>query len=169
MRSVLAFLICAFWLSVSTAQTLWGDTVYGMPLEEVQRLIPEAKPPEGKGNTLYGGAEELLRIEQFELVDKMFTVGLYFKENKLVQVMMSLRPESLTSTMSTFEALSDALRAKYGTEVSRRDSPGSSMTAQAIWLSGRTNITLSVMSSTPSFATLWLNYQVRVAREADKL
>ncbi len=152
------------------AQTLWRGTVAGMPPAEVKRLVPEAVPPEGKAGSLATGAVELLRVPNFELVNEQFSASFYFKNDKLSQVTLALRgTKSFESALRTFESVTEALRARYGPELSRKLPQGSLATAEATWLSGRTNIDLFVLSVAPGHLIFNINYQVRLAREADKL
>jgi hypothetical protein len=141
-----------------------------MAPEQVRKVVPEALPVVVDRGTLNSGAEELLRIDNYEIVNEKFAASFYFKDQKLVQVMLSLvNPGSFATTMGVFDALTEALRAKYGSELSRRISQSPFPTADATWLSGRTNIGITLMAATENFVRLNINYQVRVAREADKL
>lgn len=151
-------------------QTLWQGSEYGMSPEQVTALFAKAQPPSNNPSHLQGGAVELLRIDQITLVNKEFIGRFFFKDNKLVQVMLSIGDKpSFTTSLITFDALTDALRAKYGPELSRKISRGTLNIANADWISGRTNISLFAMSVGTNEASLNLNYQVRLAAEADKL
>ena len=149
-------------------QTLWRKTVAGMSPAEVTRRVPEATPPKGLPNTLEDGAVELLKIPSFALVNQPFSASFYFKRDKLTQVMLSLlTPSTFDSALLTFDSLTEALRAKYGPEISRSRN---FFKAEAMWISGRTNITLILFSVAPGAPIIFnLNYQVRLAHEADKL
>lgn len=167
-------ILLALFLAVSNAaalgQTLWRETAAGMSLAEVRRLVPEAAPPDGKPSSLAGGAVELLRAPSVELVNQQFAASFYFRSDKLTQVTLSLlNPKTFDSALLTFESLTEALRAKYGPELSRKLSRESMSKAEATWMSGRTNIDLFVLSVAPGHLVFNLNYQVRLAREADKL
>lgn len=84
---------------------------------------------------------------------------------------MNLNDErSFSSSLLVFDSLADALRSKYGKEISRDvDSRSVLKKAEANWASGRTNINLFVITGGDSPATLNLNYQTRLSAEADKL
>jgi hypothetical protein len=140
-----------------------------MTLTEVKAAVPKVVPPL-KPNRLGDAAVELLRLEDVELVNKKFTASFYFKASKLSQVTLSLeKGHTFHAATLVFDALTEALRAKYGNEISRRSKRGMLNLTEAEWLSGRTNINLIVLSVGETDATLNVNYQVRVAREADKL
>lgn len=154
----------------ASAQTLWQDTAYGMSVEEVRAVVPGAVSPTNP-NSLQDGAEELLRLESFELVGEAFKGEFFFKDDKLVQVSFYL-PEGYSANAGRriFDSLTSALRAKYGQELSREveENPGGRK-AEATWLWGQTNIGLSLFSAGADFVLLKLEYQVKLVREADKL
>jgi hypothetical protein len=169
----------AFWLvtvfvllfsSLSSAQTLWRGTKYGMSVQQVRTIVPEAAPP-SEPDRLHNGAQELLRVESFELVNEKFSGGFYFLSGKLTQVTLSLaRGNNYSTGLTAFNKLVEALRSKYGKEDNRKGSDDlfmKSMNAQ--WLSGRTNIELTLISTSEDRATLNVAYQVRVGKEAEKL
>jgi hypothetical protein len=70
----------------------------------------------------------------------------------------------------TFDRLTTFLRAKYGTEISSTvSSEGILNMDTKDWLSAGTNIGLLAMAVADNPATLNINYQVRVAKAAEKL
>ena len=156
--------------SLSSAQALWRGTKSGMSVQQVRAIVPEAAPPT-EPNRLYNGAQELLRVPGFELVNEKFSGGFYFLSGKLTQVTLSFAEGNNYSTgLKAFNKLTEALRSKYGKEDNRKGSDElfmKSMNAQ--WLSGRTNIELMLMSTSDDQATLNVVYQVRVGKEAEKL
>lgn len=167
-RLFIVALLLSFASSV-TAQSLWQGTIYGMSLEQVKTVVPRAAPP-AKPNRLADGSEELLRLEDVELVNKKFAASFYFRTGKLSQVTLSLeKGHSFHEAMLVFDSLTEALRAKYGHEINRGTEKGVLNRANAEWLSGRTNINLIAISVGEGAAILNINYQIRVAREADKL
>lgn len=173
MKRLALGLVAAFVLlfsSVSSAQALWRGTTYGMSVQEVRAIVPEAAPISESGR-LKDGAQELLRVEDFELVDERFSGGFYFLSGKLTQVTLSLAKGKKHATASAaFNKLTEALRSKYGKEDNRKGSNNSlikSMEAQ--WLSGRTNIELLLTTIGDGDASLKVVYQVRVGKEAEKL
>jgi hypothetical protein len=141
-----------------------------MSVEQVKATVPGVAVPE-KPDFLNSGAEELLRLENIEIVNKTFSAKFYFISEKLTQVTLTLeRRLTFDSTMLVFESLTDALRVKYGQEISRDIKRSTIINiARANWLAGRTNISVFAMGVKSSDATLNVNYQVRLARDADKL
>jgi hypothetical protein len=169
LRPLIAFILIVV-SPCAMAQTLWGGTVYGMSLEQVKAAVPNAKSPNGKPGTLKGGAQEQLRVEDIEIVNQKFAASFYFLDGKLTQVTLSLsKPRSFEQTLLVFDRLTEALRAKYGQELNRQIRRGDLNIAKATWLAGRTNISVVALSVGRNNASLNIAYQVRVAREGDKL
>jgi len=153
----------------ASAQSLWSGTVHGMSPDQVKSIFTNAQTPD-KPNILSSGAQELLRVENVEITNKKFTASFYFIAEKLIQVTLSLeKGHTFHSATLVFDSLTEALRAKYGQEISRDISRGALNKATATWMAGRTNINVITMSVGQSNALLNINYQVRVARDADKL
>ncbi|HTO07064.1 MAG TPA: hypothetical protein VMR86_08385 [Myxococcota bacterium] len=154
---------------VARAQSLWGPTQYGMSVAQVRESVPgvlKSASPSKLGD----GALGLLEKPGIALVGHTFTALFYFKGERLSQVTLTLAESSdFSSALLVFESLTDALRAKYGSEVSRKLNRGFLSVADSTWVSGRTNLTLYLMAVGNSPATLNLNYQVRLAQESDKL
>jgi len=165
------FLIAILMISISAqAQSLWGETASGMKPSKVIEVVKGSRFIQD-GSTLGTGAKELIRLDNFSLVNESFKVRFYFIDEKLVQVTLNLNDERLfSSTLLVFESLTDALRSKYGKEISSDiDSRSILKKAKANWVSGRTNINLFVVTVGDSPATLNLNYQTILSAEADKL
>lgn len=163
--------ICILLFSISAeAQTLWRGAIYGMSVTQVQEAFQTATAPVVDVGSLGSGAEELLRLNQVRLVNHDFIARFYFKDQKLVQVTLSLKEDhTFDSGMLIFESLSEALRVKYGTEINKEINRGILNNAIATWLSGRTNISLFTAAIRGGQTILNVNYQVRIAQDADKL
>lgn len=153
------------------AQTLWQGAAYGMSVDEVRKVVPDAVPPRKDPGHLGDGSQELLRLDGIELVNKKFAASFFFKAKKLSQVTLSLQNgRSFDEALGVFDSLTEALRAKYGPEISRKIDRGRLLdTAKATWLLGGTNVSLFLMGVGKDYAVLNVNYQVRLAKEADKL
>jgi hypothetical protein len=170
---VVIVFLCLFGTQVN-AQQLWQESQFGMTLPQVRERFPNAISPTSP-NTLYGGAIELLRIPEIEIVGHKFKSSFFFRNDKLVQVTVSLAEKTTSyGARLVFDSLIDSLRAKYGAELSNKNnSIGQDTSLEATWLSGRTNIILyyTVYDSLYSKSSPVLNliYQVRLAAEADKL
>lgn len=143
--------------------SLWKESEYGMSPAQIQELFPSAQPPSSP-EKLYGGAWELLRISDVEIVGHKFTSSFFFKGHRLTQVMLSLADkETAHDGMQMFNSLSDALRQKYGAELSKNDESGPLLTnLTSTWLSGRTYIGLLYMCAGQNSVTLKVNYTVRL-------
>lgn len=170
MLRLLAALIAILGATQAFAQPLWQSTVAGMSVEQVQAVVPGAASPRSSPETLKGGATELLRLDDFDLVGRKFSISFFFVDTRLTQVTISLeKGQSFSSAMLSFDALVEALRAKYGQELTREAKRGVLNVSSATWLSGQTNINLFAMSVRETNAVLNLNYQIRLAQEAKKL
>ena len=153
------------------AQELWRGTTYGMSVDQVRATIPGAITPKSKPGTFPTGEVELLRLENVEVVSKRFVARFYFKQKRLCQVTIDNEEIPTSAMLPVFDDLCNALCAKYGRELSRKvDNFGTIATsAKAEWLSGRTNITIFAIGVVGEKSYLSINYQVRLAKEADKL
>lgn len=144
--------------------SLWKESEYGMSPAQIQELFPNAQPPSDP-NELYGGAWELLRISDVEIVGHKFTSSFYFKNHRLTQVMLSLTDnETAHSGMKIFNSIIDALRKKYGTELSNTDETVNSLykSLNLTWLSGRTYIRLNYSCIGKNSEYININYNVRL-------
>lgn len=164
-------LIAALLASLNAAsQTLWQSTKHGMSIEETAKAVPGSIAPVDAAGRLANGAVEKLRLESYEVAGRQFQVKLYFLGEALEQVTLSLS-ETVTydSARVIYERLRQALSSLYGPVEELPEKRGILSLRQADWRSGRTNISLLAMGVGQSPATLNINYQVRVARDADKL
>lgn len=157
----------------ASGDALWGKTEYGMTVEQVKKVVPKAQRPKTPEN-LREDLPELLRINNVQIVNNTFVAHFYFRDGKLFQVSLTLRdPGKFVDAMRVFDSLTEVLRAKYGKEITMKvineDDVGSFDSADATWVSGRTNIDLYLLSINDGDALLKINYQVRIAEEADKL
>lgn len=144
--------------------TLWKESEYGMSPAQIQELFPSAQPPSSP-DELYGGVWELLRISDVEIVGHKFRSSFFFKGHRLTQVILSLADnETVHDGMQIFNSLSYALRQKYGAELSSKDDAASStyITFSLKWLSGRTYIDLLYCKIGQSYASINVNYTVRL-------
>ena len=137
-----------------------------MTVYTVSNAVPGAVPPD-KGNRLGDGLLELLQLPKIELVGKPFQASFFFKDERLVQVTLTLT-EKLRfnlARISAYDSLLQALRVKYGPELSStNNSIGTSGSIGTSWMSGRTNISLLLIGIADNPAFLNVNYQVRVAK-----
>lgn len=163
--------LCLIALPVTVrAQVLWQKATYGMSPAEVAEAVPGSKPPTEP--IKMSGSVELLRLEDFALVSRSFDVRFLFKDQRLVQVMLSLKQtksDSYHSYSAVFDSLTDSLRAKYGVELSKsRKEVGGFRMVQSEWISGKTGVGILLMDSYGALA-LNVNYDFRISKEAEKL
>jgi hypothetical protein len=189
-HSVVLVLLLVF-SSLCFGQTLWQGTTYGMTVEQVRAVIPKVSrydSAKAEKEKFPDGMIELLRLENVELVNNLFTARFYFLRGRLAQVMLSLKDKGLSSSesLSLFDSLAEILRLKYGKEFKHQNSIDDKFVNQSgqrkvsnrattTWIVKRTNIELFLYGiadeDDPSsqLTILTLVYQGRVAREADKL
>jgi hypothetical protein len=154
----------------ASAQKLWRETTVGMSPAQVQMRVPEAVVISSDQATLNGGELELLRVEQFELLKEKFSASFFFKDKKLAQITLSAKEQmTFPSALRLFESLSEALTVRYGRPIrsSVTDEPFNE--ASANWQSGKTNISVLVMSVAKEHLVFNVSYQTRLAAEAGKL
>jgi hypothetical protein len=166
---LLAFFATLTFQSFALAQSLWGGTEYGMSPSQVRAQYPKSEFSETPG-ALHGGAKGLLMLPGIEIVNKKFTAIFYFKDEKLEQVVLSCEKQpNFDSAFLVFVALANALRSKYGQEISKDVRRDLLNQANAVWLSGKTNISMIATGVADNAAVLNVNYQVRISKDADKL
>lgn len=150
----------------AAAQPLWNGTEYGMSLQQVKAVVPQASAPV-KPSRLYDGSQELLRLEDVELAGNKFAARFYFKDGRLVQVTLSLQEErKFDRVLPVFDALTEAYRAKYGPETTFEVQRAKLDRAYAEWNKDGTSINILSMGVGEYDAMLNINYQVQV--EADR-
>lgn len=163
-------IVLLFSASEGIAQTLWGGTHYGMSPKEVIQKVQGAKRVDNGDNIK--DYKELVRLEGIEIVEKIFDASFYFKNEKLGRVILSLREGSgFITCLSVFEKITDALRSKYGEELSpiKKFSSNNLKSVRATWLSGKTSILVNVLQVGETPATFKIIYEVGISKEADKL
>jgi hypothetical protein len=108
---------------------LWQDVAYGMTVAEVLTTRPDAVAS-GDRQQLNDGAVSDYRIPTLRLADHDYSVLFYFKGGLLSQVTIATNGGS---TISDFHAVANALRLRYGPEVSFKENPSSFSSGE--WLS----------------------------------
>lgn len=169
----LIFLVFCFLGSAAAhAQALWGGTVYGMSVDEVKAAVGGAIDVVD-GGKLQGGEVERLKVDNVQIVGKNFSARFFFAGQRLHQVSLSPTEDlTLTSAELTVDRLIEALRSRYGQEISAKNDRTSGMTTRVYsWMNGESNITLSLISlrSRDSKPVLGLAYQLRVSKGAENL
>lgn len=159
------------------AQSLWHGTTFGMTVDQVVAAVPEATPATNKnpGNGIRFNSQfapELLHVDDVQLVNQKFSGSFYFLNDRLVQATLHIKDGGSYDTGLAYDNLVTALRAKYGQELSAKNNViGSMVTRDTEWISGRTNINLhyTKIGDNDTTPLLNINYQVRIAGDADKL
>lgn len=91
-------------------------------------------------------------------------------DDKLTQVTLSLAGnETSHGAELVFESLTEILRAKYGSEITKETKHEVMHTRTSRWLNGKTNITLYYNDIGDYSPVLNLLYQVRISSEAGKI
>lgn len=163
MKRLIPILLLLTTLSAS-AQSLWQESKYGMTLAQVQTKFPDASPP-ADPETIYGGAAELLRITDVEMVGHKFIASFFFKDERLVQVMLILEEKNGTAAKQVFDSLSEEFKARYGAEVLKEKKSGTMTAYRSKWMHEETSIILYFNVMEPHEPILNIVYQVRPASE----
>ena len=157
------------------SQVLWQHTDYGMTVDQVKQVVPQAVAPSGKPDSIvmgnHGHAYELLRASGVQIASEPFTAKFYFYANKLQQVTLAIDDrKTFYDAKLTFDSVVTALTSKYGSPIKSANQTGILNMAETDWLAGRTNIVAVVLAvGDKPDATLNINYQVRLAQDADHL
>jgi hypothetical protein len=110
----ITLLIILLLASSVRGQSLWNGTEYGMTIEKVKAVVPNAIRPL-KPSHLHDGSEELLRLENVTLVNEHFSASFFFNAGKLTQVTLSLKNgHNYHSAMLVFDSLAEALGQALG-------------------------------------------------------
>lgn len=142
----------------SHSQTFWQKTKYGMSIGEVKKAYPEAISLVD-GGTLIDGAKALLVIENYQLLKNKFHINFYFKNDKLVQVMISI-DKNEKSTPDLFNKVEELLDEAYGKAVQKEvnaNRSGYISYANAVWRNQKTRIRVFFMGGGTNI--LNINYQ----------
>jgi len=169
----IAVLSGALFSPPSGAQELWHGAQYGMSTAQVLRVVPDAHAvhSDAQIKARGGWADELLRVEGIDLVTEKFDAHFYFLAGRLQQVTLSQVGLKGYGADIAYQNLVTALRAKYGRETASKEKGGFMTTKSTDWIHGRTNINLLLMysNSDENSPVLNINYQVRLAEDAEKL
>lgn len=173
-RFVMATFFITLLISAANAhsQVLWNGAEFGMTVQQIQKLFPKAIRPDDPNHLgTDSAAVEGLRLNNVEIGGEKFSAQFYFnKENKLDQVTLAMNgAEDWTSSKLAFDHLSDALTSKYGKALSEKFMDSPLNWAERNWMTGRVNVNLLAIAVNGEGASLPINYQVRVAKDADKL
>lgn len=170
MRAIMTLLVLLAWLPTASAQALWQGSEYGMSLDQVQALFPDAAPPDVPGE-LTGGVVEGLRGKTVDIAGRRFTPMFFFKGSQLSQVNLRLASEgNAAGAALAFDDLFQVLRVKYGAELAREErAVGGMRSREATWLSGKTDISLNYYAFSGSDPALVVVYRLRLSSEANKL
>lgn len=163
--------LCFLAPMTALSQPLWQKAEVGMTLEQVLHLYPDAHF-EKDGDELLTGLEERAKIENYQLFTNFYTVGFYFGNRGLGQVMLSLSGhENSDELNSAFEQLVSGLRGKYGAETFLKKTESSIVRSyDAIWFANGIRISIfGFVIGDDDPGLLNLNYQAAQGQELDKL
>jgi hypothetical protein len=144
---------------------LWQNLLAGMTSDDVQAVCPDAIENPNP-DALATGAQDRLIVPEFFLNGDAYSVHLYFADQKLVQVTLSLGDDD--ATMSAAYGVLTLLRAKYGPELSLSEPEPDDLLQNltADWLANNgVNICLVCYSG----ICLNIVYQIRLATEVSKI
>ena len=99
---------------VAALPNLWTQLRQGMPLAEVQRLVPEAKQG-GKSSRLKNGAVALLQVPDVTVAGLSFQANFFFLDDKFHRVNFSgPMANGNADNLRAFEKIHDIFRGRYG-------------------------------------------------------
>ncbi|PKO64388.1 MAG: hypothetical protein CVU22_24480 [Betaproteobacteria bacterium HGW-Betaproteobacteria-16] len=101
-----------------SAQALWGNVPMGASPEEVKTRLPEAQETSSERKAQVSGA--LLEIPRHELAGQDFVVSFLFESDRLQSVVLETEPRPESDARALTRELGDALRKRYGLDVSTR-------------------------------------------------
>jgi hypothetical protein len=117
-----------------------------MTVPQVQGAVPSASSPSQVGR-LGDGAQGLLCVRGLKLVDEQFTATFYFRDGTLSQVTLELdNKRQFEAVRPIFDRIVEALRSKYGQEVSHKEDHVGLNILDTTFMSGDTNISVLAMS-----------------------
>jgi|SRR5215813_9080204 len=164
MRLLLVVLVLFPAIAAAGGDRLWQNTEYGMSVEQVLSAVPGSHASRSPSK-LYGGALGLVEGEPTQIAQQPFLPRFYFKDGRLVQVMLSMTSSvDAAEAQAVFGDVVAALRTKYGREVL---STAKDFTLEAEFQSGKTNI--GVVLFTVGDPVLNIYYQQRLAEDARRL
>lgn len=140
---------------------LWQDVAYGMTVSEVLATRLDAIAS-GNPQRLNDGAVSDVWIPSLSLADRDYSVLFYFKDSFLSQVTIATNGGP---TAADFHAVTNALRLRYGREVSFKENASSFSTGE--WLSAD-GINIVVVFH-DAIECLNINFQYRYANAATQL
>lgn len=151
------------------AQTLWQNTKIGMSVGEVRALYPAARP--GTGRSL-GGASEELKIADYAILDRRFGVGFWFRDDRLVRVVLDdtdLDRAGTAANLATWSKLVALLGDKYGGS-SCQTARGATVLQSCEWTTPATKIDLLYVDLGDRPVLLDIYYEARrLADERERL
>lgn len=154
---------------IAGADTLWGKAVAGASVAEVKAAIPEVTDHEPTpGEKIKSGAKKLLALAPVPVAGKDFTAAFYFGDDKLEQVSLSFQKPGIdpSDCQHTGDSVVEALRAKYGKELTRSVS---SQSTSMSWSSGKTSISMFALVTGSLLCTIHVGYNNRISASAGNL
>jgi hypothetical protein len=155
-----------------SAQALWQNATVGdTPAAVLSKFEGAINSNDPEKDKLGDGSQCLVRIEHIELVGKPYRVCFYFVKSKLTQVSLGLQ-ESLKgySAELHYDRVVQALISKYGERSSVGRDHGMMVMFTDDWYREGMNVSaIMIYVGRDGPAVINLNYQIRIAKEADKL
>jgi hypothetical protein len=140
---------------------LWQGTAYGMTMEDVRRIRPDAVVSTDD-RRLGDGTACMLEIVPLRLGAHDYSVLFYFREMALTQVTISTNGDP---AFGDFQDMVNALRLRYGTEVEYRVVPDGFCTGEWLAADG-VNVTAVFQAA---IGCLNVNFQFRYGHAAMQL
>lgn len=170
MRKTLACCALALATSIAQAEPLWGQAEHGASTAEISKLFPEgASVTPTERQRFDNGAMLRYELKNVEILDKKFNAGFYFLKDSLTHVSLGWKSEDpIYSCELTTQKVQEALRAKYGADLTSTRSGGLGVIRGASWTSGKTTISLTMFAFDDS-CSVSIVYNARLAEAGSKL
>lgn len=150
--------------SPKPAPSTWTAAHWGMMRSEVQNAVPALV--EGSHDHLASGATADLRLDKTGVAGTTLPANFFFQDGTLQQITFgdSQYHENAANAKS-FDKLSSSLRKQYGQETPGKTlDPGAGLGRESTWVSGDTEIVLSVVPVTATTSMLSVIYRRAVPK-----
>jgi hypothetical protein len=147
--------------TTEAAPVLWQGTAYGMTIEDVRRIRPDAVASTDD-RRLGDGTVCMLEIVPLRLAAHDYSVLFYFRNSTLSQVTIATNG---SPAFSDFHDMVNALRLRYGTEVEYKVVPDGFCTGEWLAADG-VNVTIVFQAA---IECLNVNFQYRYGHAAMQL
>lgn len=168
MKRVLTILLLALTPLVH-AQSLWGQSIFGMSVPELREAYPEAIEIDHEP-TRRSGTSDYWQLKEVIVAGEPFTASFLFREHRLDTVMLYPEKQDSTKIPVLESTIRAALNQKYGDISEHTELKGAFVRASAwTWVKDGTTITLEIINGPTRPMSLHVRYDTKVAKTAENL